>query len=126
MKSFEQYLALKENAGMPASPNMMNPTANQMPPTENDGIDPDQATPEAKNELETVTRDVQKQVERLFKVINKHKLSKQKAMMILQSVIGTIANQADLSAYQVKNAAMQGMATNSAGITPPMQPMANG
>ena len=125
MKSFAQYIQLKEN-DLASSPNMMNPSANQAPPYQEDGVDPEQSSPEARNELETITRDIQKQVERLFKVVNKHKISKQKSLMLLQNIIGTIANQSDLSAFQVKNAAVQGMATNSAGITPPMQPMANG
>jgi hypothetical protein len=132
MKKFGEYFAMRENDEMPSSPNMMNPNANQMPPTGNSpqqqypGQGPVNPPAEAAAEMEGISNDIQREVEKLFKVINRHNLNKKQAVELLTTMIHNVANAGKLSNSFVKRASNQGMATNSAGISPPLQPMANG
>ena len=90
MKSFNEFICLKEEDGMPPSPNLMNPAANQMPPTgtspeeQNPGQETDRdPPPEAAAEMEGITNDIQRQVRRLFQVLEKHNLNKAKTATLL-------------------------------------------
>lgn len=134
MKSFNDFICLREEDGMPLSPNQMNPAANQMPPTgpspeeQNPGQDqPErQPPPEAAAEMEGITNDIQRQVQRLFKVLDQHNLNKKKTVTLLTTIIQQIAGGGKLTATGATQTTRNAMTTNSGGISPPMQPMANG
>ena len=133
MKSFNEFICLKEEDGMPPSPNLMNPAANQMPPTgpspeeQNPGQETDRdPPPEAAAEMEGITNDIQRQVRRLFQVLGKHNLNKAKTVTLLTSIIQQIAGDGKLSTAGAAQTTRNAMTTNGGGITPPMQPMATG
>lgn len=131
MKSFHEFICLKEE-GMPPAPNQMNPAANQMPPTgpspeqQNPGQTTSDPPPEAAAEMEGITNDIQRQVHRLFKVLEKHNLNKEKTATLLTTIIQQIASGGKLTTSGATQTTRNAMTTNSNGITPPMQPMASG
>lgn len=132
MKSFNEFICLKEEDGMPSSPNLMNPAANQMPPTgfspeeQNPGQETDhEPPPEAAEQIEGITNDIQRQVHRLFQVLDKHNLNKTKTVALLTSIIQQIAG-GKLTTTGATQTTRSAMTTNGSGITSPMQPMANG
>jgi hypothetical protein len=133
MKSFHDFVCLKEEDGMPPAQNQMNPAANQMPPTgpSPEGQNPGQETdrdppPEAAEEMEGITNDIQRQVHRLFQVLHRHNLNKNKTATLLTAIIQQVAGGGKLSATGANQTTRNAMTTNGSGMTPPMQPMANG
>jgi hypothetical protein len=133
MKSFHDFVCLKEEDGMLPAQNQMNPAANQMPPTgpSPEGQNPGQETdrdppPEAAAEMEGITNDIQRQVHRLFQVLDKHHLNKKKTATLLTTIIQQVAGGGKLSATGASQTTRNAMTTNGSGMTPPMQPMANG
>jgi hypothetical protein len=133
MKSFNEFISLKEEDGMLPAQNPMNPGANQMPPTgqspeeQNPGQETDRdPPPEAATEMEGITNDIQRQVRRLFQVLDRHNLNKKKTVTLLTTIIQQIAGGGKLNATSSIQTTRNAMTTNGSGINPPMQPMANG
>lgn len=119
MKTFEEFV---DDSGVTQTPQT------QMPPT---GTTPQQnppvgnhESPEAAAELETLTNDVRRAVDRMFAVVKRHNLNKQKAMMLLQSIIASIANEGGLTNSNVRQASTNAMRTNGEPTTVPQQPTA--
>jgi len=132
MKSFNDFVCLKED-GMPPTQNQMNPAANQMTPT---GLSPEEQNPgqgaerdpppEAAAEMEGITNDIQRQVNRLFQVLDRHNLNKTKTTTLLTALIQQVASGGKLTATGATQTTRNAMTTNGSGMSPPMQPMANG
>lgn len=133
MKSFHDFVCLKEEDGILPAQNPMNPAANQMPPTgqspeeQNPGQETDRdPPPEAAAEMEGITNDIQRQVRRLFQVLDRHNLNKKKTVTLLTTIIQQIAGDGKLTTTNATQTTRNAMTTNGSGINPPMQPMANG
>lgn len=133
MKSFHDFVCLKEEDGMAPAQNLMNPAANQMPPTgpSPEEQNPSQETdrdppPEAAKEMEGITNDIQRQVHRLFQVLDRHNLNKEKTATLLTTIIQQVAADGKLTTTSATQTTRNAMNPSGSGMTPPMQPMANG
>lgn len=129
MKTFHEFVCIKEEDGMAFPQNQMNPASNQMPPTgqspeeQNPGQEANrQPPPEVAAEMENITNEIQRQISRLFQIIDKNNLNKKKTV----SLLNTILQQVSGVENNANNASQNAMTTNSSGINPPMQPMASG
>lgn len=131
MKNFRQYVSFKENDGMAPPQNQMNPSANQLPPTgpspseQNPDQIPDKPSPEASAEMEGITNDIQRQLNKLFQVISRHNLNKRKTVLLLTTMIQQIAGD-KLTGSNAAQMGRNAVTSNGPGINSPMQPMANG
>jgi hypothetical protein len=124
MNTFQKFLSLKEGNGDGFEDN-------RTVPGNTPGVQPNLATPQQgqqpsapqQGELpENVSNDIKKAVERLFTVLDRHTLNKQKTSQILTSIIQGMAGDT-LNAANVMKVGRNAM---NPAPTPPMQPMANG
>ena len=119
MINFHEFVCLKEEAEMPQNQMPQNQMPqNQMPPGQNFDQEKE-PPPEAAAEMEGITNDIQRQIHRLFSVLEKHNLNKQKTVSLLTTIIQQIAGD-KLSKSNTATTARNAMANP---LTPP--PMGN-
>jgi heme-binding NEAT domain protein len=109
-----------ENPTIPVGGNSQTPTPTNGPPQKSAG------SPNEDEAIESLTNDVQRALDRLFTVLGKHNMNKQKAKGMLTSIIANIAKQYDLDLTKVLQAGKQGVQVNNEPVSPPLQPMAQG
>lgn len=130
MQKFHEFLSLREfqDTQTPLSQQMQQPQEPQI------GARMQQQnnfSPEEDNdrELENISNSLNRILEKLFKVMDRSQLSKQKALNMLSVIDSKIANRYRLNNTQVRQAANTAIRTNTEPKGPqtqPMQPMASG
>lgn len=117
MKTFYEFTQELQNQMPPNQQNMANQGMQNVQPQTND--DP--------VEFENLRNDLQKIEMKLKIALSKGTLSKQKAGLLLQSLIKVVQDTTNLSNAATMKYVKQGMQTNAEPIgTPPMQPQAIG